>query len=110
MDDHENLERDHPIAGLVQALGEGAHAGAHVGRGVAGEIHYLGHMPLRRWLLVVSCGLDYGDVEVGDGAAAAADLGEPDAGLVLDHANGSADRAWSHGRPEIRLKSVGLVL
>lgn len=95
VDDHESFDGDHPIVGLVEALGEGGHAGAHVGEGAASEVDDIDDVPLRRGPLVVACGLDNGYIEEGDGVAGA-ELGEAYARLVLDPANGSSECAWGH--------------
>lgn len=97
VDDHESFEGNHPIVGLVEALGKGGHAGAHVGEGEARKVDDIDEVPLRCGPLVVACGLDNGYIEEGDGGAGSgAELGEAYARLVLDRANGSSECAWGH--------------
>jgi len=95
VDEDQGLEGDRPTAGLGEATGQTGDALADVVAGVAGEAEYLSDVPLLGRVLVVACGLDDGHVEVGDGVAAA-DLGQADAGLVLNRAHHLSDLAGCH--------------
>lgn len=96
--DDEGLERDRPAPGPAEAARQRGHAGADVNPGEAGERDDLPDVALvgGERLAVPGC-LDDGHVEVRLQGAAAADLGEPDARLVLHRAQRLAQLARRHG-------------
>nr|GMD92853.1 hypothetical protein Iba_chr14fCG1770 [Ipomoea batatas] len=61
VDEHERLQRHHPVARLAQTPRDGADASSHVRGGVAREGEDLAHVPLIRREVLVACGFDDGD-------------------------------------------------
>lgn len=66
----------------------------HITR-VAGEAEDLRHVALVGGVGAMAGGLDDGDLEIGEGAAAG-DLGEADAGLIFNCSDHFSDVAWGH--------------
>lgn len=96
--DDEGLERDRPAPGAPEAARQRGHAGADVHPGEAGERDDLPDVALVGGeRLAVPGGLDDGHVQVRLQGAAAADLGQPDARLVLHRAQRLAQLARRHG-------------
>lgn len=95
MNQHEGLEGDGPVLGLVESAGEGVYAGGDESAGVAGQAEDLPDVPLLCRVLFMPGSFDNGDVEIGEGVAAA-DFRKPYARRVLHSSKSSSDLAWRH--------------
>lgn len=82
--EQEGLQGHDPVLGAVEAAGDDGDAGVDHGARVAGEAEDLGHVALVGGVLAMAGGLDNGDFEVGEGAAGGGDLGQADAGVILE--------------------------
>lgn len=94
MNEHQRLERHHPIPSLAEALGDGDNAGTHVSSGIRGEVEDLPQVLLVGGIVVVTSGLDDQNFEVR--RYVAGDFGYADAGLVFDGSDCFFDGAGSH--------------
>jgi hypothetical protein len=102
VDERQRLERDGPAAGAPQAARQRRDAGADVGAGVERERDHLPDVALVGGeALAVPGGLDDGHVQLRRRRAAAPDLGQPDARLVLHRADRLAELARRH-RDDVR--------
>jgi hypothetical protein len=94
--EHERLERDDVVTGAGEPAGAARDGGGNMGTGSGGEVEDLTDVALLGRLVVVASDLDDEHVELRRHVAG--DLGEADAGLVLDRPERLPDRARRHLR------------